>query len=141
MTIQREPIYAALFALVSSVQGLKTTSRKLKHWNDVQASAMPALFQAQTAQMSNGADFLPVRWTLGALLYLYVSTKGADNPGSVVNPIVDAITHLFEPNAVGGGQTLGGLVQWARIGGTIETSEGTLDNLEVIQIPIHMLAL
>ena len=139
--IQREPIYAALFALVSDALGdaLKTKSRTLKHWNDVQTSAMPAFFLSQGAQVPTQAGNMPVKWMLTGTIHLYVSNKAGGSPSEAANPIVDAITRLFETNGVGAPQTLGGLVQWARIVGTIETSEGTLGEKEVIQIPVQML--
>jgi len=139
--MNREAIFSALFALVSSPAALQTKSRKLLHWNDVPASQRPALFQAQGRQTvaQPAANGLPTKWYLEASLYLYVSTEGAASPGEVLNPILDAITATLEPNAIGTPQTLGGLVQWARIEGTIETSEGTLGDTEVAIIPIRIL--
>lgn len=140
--MNREAIYGASFALAASAPGLVTTSRKLKHWNDVSSSEMPALFQAQGKEtlVKPAINGLPSVWMLEATLYLYVWTEGADGPGQVLNPLLDGITSLFDANVVGAPQTLGALVQWARIEGTIETSEGTLGNLEVCLIPIRMLA-
>lgn len=141
--MNREAIYAALFALVGGAPGLATTSRKLKHWSEVPANQRPALFQAQGRETvaQPAANGLPTKWMLDATLYVYVGTAGAESPGEVLNPILDAITARLDANVMGTPQTLGGLVQWARIEGSIETSEGTLGDDEVALIPVRMLAL
>ncbi len=140
--MNREAIYSALFALVSSAGGLATASRKLKHWSDVPASQRPALFQAQGREtvMATAANGLPSRWLLEATLYLYVSSAGSSSPGEVLNPILDAIAAQLDQTA-GQPQTLGGLVHYTRIEGAIETSEGTLGDDEVALIPVRMLTL
>lgn len=139
--MNREAIYAALFALVSD-DAFVTKSRKLLHWNDVQANQQPAMFQAQGKETvaAPAAVGLPTRWLLEATLYVYVSTQGATSPGEVLNPILDALTAKLDPNPIGTPQTLGGLVEWARIEGSIETSEGNLGDQEVAMIPVRILA-
>ena len=137
--MNREAAYSALFALVSAVPGLVTTSRKLLHWDDVQPTQMPALFMAQGGQIAKPVTGRPTVWELNAALWIYVSTEGSDNPGSVLNPLVDAITALLANPIAGFPQTLGGIVQWARVEGECVTSEGTLGQIEVIKIPVKML--
>lgn len=139
--INREAIYAALFAMVSPLDGLVTVSRRLKHWSDVPASETPALFMAQGKQQADrpAVNGLPTRYFLDATIYLYVNTVD-QIPGAVINPIVDAVTQIFDPTGIGTPQTLGGLVEWARVEGAIETSEGALGDVEVCMIPIRMLA-
>ena len=134
----REPIYAALWDLVSAAPGLVLTSRKLKHWEDVQQSEMPALFMAQGAQVAHIQTNLPTIWELDVTLWLYVGTQDASSPGEVANPIMDAITGMLAWVPSITKQTLGGLVHYARIEGTIETSEGTLGNTEVLRIPVKI---
>ena len=137
--MNREAIYSALFAAVSVAPGLVTKSRKLKHWNDVPASQRPALFQAQKNEVAMVQTSQPTRWMLNVDLYLYVSTQGATSPGSVLNPIVDAICATLDFQAGGNRQTLGGLVHYARVDGSIETDEGTLGDDAVAIIPVAIL--
>lgn len=137
--MNREAIYSALFTLVSAAPGLVTTSRKLLHWNDVPASQRPALFMSQRREMTEQAYGRPTIWRLEVDLYVYVSTQGSAYPGAVLNPILDAITAKLDNAFAGQPQTLGGLVQWARIEGTIETDEGTLGNDAVAIIPVTIL--
>lgn len=134
----REDIFSALFTLIAAAPGLVTTSRKLKHWNDVSANEMPALFLAQGAQNAMVRTGEPTRWELNGTIWVYVSTIDND-PGPVLNPILDAICNTLGLNGAGYQQTLGGLVEYARVEGTIETSEGTLGTTEVCKIPVKML--
>ncbi|BCA57685.1 hypothetical protein [Sphingomonas sp. HMP6] len=139
--MNREPIYAALFALVSGGPGLVTTSRKLLHWNDVPPSSRPALFMAQKREGASQRTGLPTVWNLHVDLYLYVSTQGDVAPGSALNPILDAIASALDTHPVRGPQSLGGLVQWARIEGSIETDEGTLGQDAVAIVPVSILCI
>jgi hypothetical protein len=140
--MNREAIFGALYDLVNTATsgaGIVTFTRKLKHWNDVAPSDLPALFLAQGAQTPKQRNGFPAVWELSAKLYVYVSTEGSLSPGTVINPIMDAICAALDVNAAGQPQQLGGLAQWARVDGNIETSEGTLGNLEVAIIPIRIL--
>lgn len=143
--MQLEPIFAALFDLVwpaasTTFKNDRATARTLLHWNDVPPEEAPALFMAQgdpsPSYVVNGQ---PPKWSLSANLYLYVRRDGDLSPGEVLNPILDGIIAAFNPNGIGVPQQLGGLVQWARIDGTIDTSEGTLGDLEVAVVPIRLL--
>lgn len=139
--MNREAIYAALFAKLAAIPGLVTMSRKLKHWADVQPIEQPALYLAQKTETAQPQTGLPPKWLLSVDVYVYVRTTGADAPGPVINPILDAVAAALEPdNPIRNTCTLGGLVEWARIEGTIETDEGTLGDQAVAIVPINILA-
>jgi hypothetical protein len=137
--INREAIFAALFALLSSSGAYTTASRRLQHWNDVSKSAQPALYMAQGAQVARTVRGYPTVWTLSVDVYIYVRTDGGLNPGPIINPLLDAIEAALAPNAAENTQTLGGLCEWCRIEGAIETDEGTLGDQAVAIIPISIL--
>lgn len=139
--MNREPIYSALFDLVSAAPGLVTVSRKLRHWSDVPQSERPALLQTQKSETPTQMTGRPASWLLAVDLYIYVSTGGAGSPGEVLNPILDHIAAQLDNASAGVPQTLGGLVQWARIDGAIETSEGALGDDEVCIVPVRVLTL
>jgi hypothetical protein len=139
-TIAREPIYAALYALLSGVANFNSTSRIVKHWDDVPQGQQPALFMAQGQQIANTQRGQPTKWTLQVKIYVYARTDGEQVPSTVINPILDAIEAALQGNAAENTQTLGGLVDYARIEGTIETDEGTLGSQAVAIIPISILA-
>lgn len=148
--MSRESIKLALFNLIGAIEfstgsgstGFKTISTKLKHWDDVDRSQQPAFFLSQGPQIPHApvAPGAPRSWHLDYTARIYVNTEGATDPASVLNPILDAIVALFDPETLGGPQTLGGLVQWARIEGQIDTFEGTLGDQEVALIPVRCLA-
>jgi len=142
--IVRENIYGALFELVwdqATFKNPKETARTLRHWNDVPPEEHPALFMAQGRETvaTTAVNGLPTKWLLEATLYVYVIREGDRSPGEVINPILDVISGKLEANARSQPQTLGGLVEWARIEGSIETSEGTLGDREVALIPVRIL--
>ena len=139
--MNREAIYAALFALASRAPGLVTTGRKLLHWSDVDPSLRPALFQAQGSEtaMPRPANGMPRKWLLRAKLYVYVSTASVASPGEALNPILDAIEAMFAPMPGRQTQNLGGLVVSAEIEGEIATDEGTLGDDAVAIVPIVIL--
>lgn len=147
--MNREANKLALFNLIAGIQfnlgaglvGFTTSSTKLKHWNDVGKSAQPAFFLSQGPQVPQGppAPGAPRAWLLDYTARIYVNTAGDADPASALNPILDAIEALFV-SPLGTPQTLGGLVQWARIEGAIETFEGTLGDQEVALITFRLLA-
>lgn len=139
--MNREAIYSALFAKLAKVSGFKSASRRLKHWSDVPASEQPALFQAQKPEVAQRVAGLPTKWTLAVDVYLYVKTPAPVAPSTVMNPLLDAIEAIFEPdNPIKQTFTLGGLVHHCWIEGSIETDEGTLGDQAVCVIPVVILA-
>lgn len=139
--MNREPIYAALYAKLAAIAGLRTTSRVLKHWNDVQPEQQPALFMAQAREVPTTTTGQPSKWDLFVDVYVYARTGGSQVPGTVINPILDAIEAALPLHPVTGKHMLDAPgVEWARIDGTIETDEGTLGDQMVAIVPIHILA-
>ena len=145
MSIIRETIYNALFALVENAATFKTTSRLLLHWTDVPAELQPALFLTQTKEAAETKRTgIPIIWTFHATIHLYANVgQQADSgqaPSTILNPIVDSICNLLQPPpGIGAGeQTLGGLVTRCRISGEIITDEGLLGPQGVVQIPVIM---
>jgi hypothetical protein len=137
----REPIYAALFSLLSGAAGFNRKSRKLPHWNDVSNGEQPALFVIQKNEAAIQKTNFPTIWRLNVDVYLYVKSDDPSvAPSTIINPILDAVTNVLTP--VGDyNQTLGGLVQYARISGAIETDEGLLGEQSVVIIPVEILTI
>ena len=140
--MNRETIHQALFDKVAAVATFKTTSRRWKSFNEVPAADQPAFFQVQGKQESQTTTGQPTVWKFHVDLVIYVNSGGDHSviPASVINPIVDAITALFDPNPpTFNKQTLGGLVHYARVSGAIETDEGVLGEQGYAVIPIEIL--
>ena len=138
--MNREPIYAALFALVQSAASFVTTSRRLRHWSDVAAAEQPALFQIQKSEAAEERRPLPVKWRASVDLYLYAHAPDElTPPATVINPLLDAIEAALAPDPVSHVQTLGGLVQHCWIAGRIQTDEGVLGGQSVAIVPVEIL--
>jgi len=140
--INREDIYAALFAKAQAITGLATVSRRLRHWADVSPAQQPALFQAQGDPVAQAEPGQPTVWLLKADWYLYVHC-GEDPRAStapLLNEVLDQIEAALAPEPYTGEQTLGGRVKRCRIVGTVQTDEGTLGAQGVAVVPIEILA-
>ncbi|MGH7039897.1 MAG: hypothetical protein ACREE4_13730 [Stellaceae bacterium] len=143
MTIARERIYAALWALASSAAPFASANRRLRHWGDVSPAEQPALFMAEKGGEGRiKALGAPVVWTLRADLYVYAhSTDPYSAPGSILNPLIDALDAALAPSTVTGIQNLGlpAMVQHALIIGKIEVDEGVLGDQAVAIVPVEIL--
>jgi hypothetical protein len=135
----REAIYQALFMRLQTISGFQTTSRKLRHWEDVPQPNQPALFLVQKGETFTRVDGLPPKRVFIAELYLYARSQDPFTPpASILNPLLDAVETMLLPDA-SGTQTLGGLVQHAWIEGRVETDEGVLGEQAVVILPVRIL--
>jgi hypothetical protein len=141
--IAREPIYAALFALLETAADFAVVDRRLRHWSSVSPAEQPALFMAQKSELASvKALGAPTVWTLAVDLYIYAhSSDPYLAPATVLNPLVDAIETALAPSAATGIQHLGlpAVVQHAYISGKIETDEGILGDQSVAIVPVEIL--
>jgi len=152
--MDREVIYSKLFEQLTATAEFKTTGRKLLHWNDVSdKNKQPALFMAQTGEVSQGKKGFPSRWTLNVKVYLYCQAPDDKSPVTpIMNPLLDAIETLLDTkdNPTPGGDRLPLLpgetndlgipgVSHCWIEGNIETDEGALGKQAVAIIPISIL--
>lgn len=145
--MNRETVLTALFALVSTLPGLVTKSRRPRYWSDVTREEQPALFMGAGDQTpTNDPDGLPTSWAIQVHLYLYAQSSDAAIPPSIVlNGYLDLLEALLKPLHPGapwpqGVNTLGGLVRHAWISGPITTSGDLLGDQGVAIVPIEILA-
>jgi hypothetical protein len=139
--MKREAIYAALFAQLQTASGFATLSRRLKHWEEVPGAAQPALFQVQKSEEVKARTHLPPKLLMKLNLYIYSTTADpAASPASNLNAALDAVSAALAPAAGQPNQTLGGLVDYCRISGVINTDEGALGAQAVAIVPLEMLA-
>jgi hypothetical protein len=143
--ISREPIYAALFALIGGAANFVTIDRRLRHWSDVAPAEQPALYMAQKSEVASAKALgAPTVWTLSIDLYLYVhSSDPYLAPATVINPLIDAIEAALAPPPETGIQDIGmpAMVQHAYIAGKIATDEGVLGDQAIAIIPVEILCL
>jgi hypothetical protein len=140
----REPIYEALFALLSGAADFSTASRRLRHWSAVEAAEQPALFQVQKRETAKESQGSPTEWRAEIDVYVYCQAPDDETPPtSVLNPLLDALEAALLPagaDLATGTQSLGGLVKHCWIAGAIETDEGALGGQAVAIVPIEILA-
>ncbi len=136
----REPIIAALFAKLAAIPSLVTVGRVVKHLIDVPAEHQPALFLSPRNQSAIRRTGLPTKWVISVLVYIYTN-RGGQNviPDIQMNAILDAVETVLAPNGGVENQTLGGLCEYCRIEGVIETDEGALGDQSVAIVPIDIL--
>ncbi len=143
--ITREPIYAALFALVAGAGNFVTTARRWRPWSDLTPAEQPALFMLQKSELGTVATLgAPTRWTLLVNLYLYAHASDPYvAPATVLNPLVDSVEAALAPSPATGVQNLGlpATVQHAYIAGKIANEEGVLRDQAVSIIPVEILCL
>jgi hypothetical protein len=141
--INREAIYQALFDLVKALPGFVTTSRRSRLAKDVAAEEQPILFQEewQGETVTHQGQGLPAKHLLYVDLGFYARLPEDKDlaPGSILNPLIDAIEAALLPDEDEENQTLGGLVEYCRINGKILKNEGLLDGQATVVIPVEIL--
>jgi hypothetical protein len=141
--IQREPIYAALFAVAGGAGNFVTVERRWRHWSEVTPAEQPALFMRQKGETAMvKTPGAPPVWTLAVELCLYVHASDPyATPAALLNPLVDAVEAALRPPVATGLQTLGlpQHVQHAWIAGRIATDDGALRDQAVAIVPVQIL--
>jgi hypothetical protein len=133
----REAVYAALFAKLQSLPGLVTVSRRLQNVQDVQPESFPAAFQIQGEQQSRYSGNTPAVFTWKADWLLYVHDSDPTTaPSTQLNNLIDAATALLTPGPGQPRQSLGGLVEYCAIDGSVQVFEGVLGDRAVAVLPI-----
>lgn len=137
----REPIYAALFGLLSKAASFQTSSRRRKHWDDCTSAEQPALFQCQVCERAESKKTnLPTVYHPQVEVWIYAHSSDPDKaPSQVLNPLVDAVVSTLNNVGPSGAQTLGGLVTACQVSGDIEYDEGLLGDQAVAKIPVTIL--
>lgn len=140
-----ESIYQTLFNRLSGIDGFVTTSRRLRHFNNVQPEQRPALFVTQGNQLEVPVKGLDAKVELEAEIYIYIHESEVTIPPSVqLNQMIDKVRKAIAPDfpEMCEYQTLGGLVEHCWIEGTIEVFEAVenmLDDQGIAIVPIRIL--
>lgn len=137
----REPILAALWALLAADARWVTKSRRVQHWADVPPNQQPALFLAVLHEVPEYLkSAAAVKWTVHGELYVYANT--ADRtvaPSTVLSALLDPIETVLAADVLGQPQTLGGLVDVVRLGpGPIIRDDGSLGDQAVALVPFEI---
>lgn len=138
MNVTREQVYGALFNILSAIPGLKKSSRRLEHWDEVPFADTPALYQVQSSESISKVPSQPSRRVFRVEVYVYVKVDEGTSvvPAAIMNPILDSIEDSLSGNPHNRMNTLGGLVFDAHIDGEIETDGGVISQTMVAIVPI-----
>ena len=143
----RENIYAAVFAFFSNLTLgseplFRTATRKPRTWEQVPKEDQPALLMVERSEVAEPRRALPTRWTFNLDLLLYVHTGAQTDtdvtPASLLNPLLDAIEAaiVIDGETVYQRATLGDIVNYCAIEGTVEKHLGSLGDDAVAIVPL-----
>lgn len=132
----RSAIFSTLAKRIEAIHKVKTFSRRLLHWTDVDSDQQPALFMSPGNQQVTIEGYgLPPKLELSVKLYLYNQNHDPD----LQDNLLDEIEKALAPDEGEDVLTLGGLVSHCWIEGEIETDEGLLGEQAIAIIPISIL--
>ena len=144
VSLQREPIFQALFALAQGASwgdppaGFAYASRRARLFDDLPAT--PALCQAEHEEEVEPVAGQPPRRILSVAWTVHHSTGDPDAiAASINNLILDALDAALHPDSPDGCCTLGGLVAHACIEGMVTKDPGDLDGRALMVVPVRML--
>jgi hypothetical protein len=143
MSLDRNAIHAAVFALGESSYQFAYTSRRLMYWDST--PVQPALFYR------SGDDDYParedrkprVKVTLHGEFWIYYNTSDKNEaPGIMLDMLITSLEDALRPGPMFEGQTLGlPYVSHCWIEGEINKDDGALTGQAVARIPIKILAI
>lgn len=142
MSLDREAVMVALFdKLKAGITGLTTPiSRRLRPWEDMQGSEMPAMYVSQGNQIGDNSAGLPLKVIMGAKVRIYTFESDPEKvPSTQINGFINQITNVLDIGRVQGRQRLGTLVENVWLDGNIDTDEGLLFDTSVAILTIKIL--
>jgi len=119
--------------------GFLTSSRRLRLW--AETPEQPAIFLRHTDDDDTYNQTVMQKTVISAEIWIY-SQAGKDPdaaPDVTLNNLAKCVRSALAMDVRGRPQTLGGLVQWARIEGRSEYDPGDLDNQSKALIPVKIL--
>lgn len=137
--VSREAVYGALFEKLHGVEGIRTFSRHLRHWDDVEPYEQPALFLSPASETVEPRSSEQTRYLMRANIYLYVHAPEA--PSVRLNACLDSLLAVLNtPNPITGNPTLplDGVVH-CRAEGQIELDEGLFGEQAFALVPVSIL--
>lgn len=157
--IQREAIFAALFARVAAISGIAYSSRIWKGVDQVPDVQQPCAFLFKGNERILRHDRgMPPTWELEAVVVLGCRVLEADPdaaPSTTINALLDSFEAVIARQPLEGpaptspyannpdlawGTTLGGLCASVAISGEIEVAEGAVGLQALCVIPLVIIA-
>jgi hypothetical protein len=147
MLWSREQVWAAVFAAWSApclAAGLKTASRVVRHYTEVDQGDMPYAAQLQKGEVWKRVRGLPPAIELRGeiLIYTHSEQNNPANPQSgIINAMLDILQQSLGDVTPDNNNTLGQTpgVQHIWIEDNIQIYEGILVNTSIAIVPVHIL--
>lgn len=139
----REVVFQALFARLQAIPGVRTTSRRMTLPSQVAPGDMPRLMLWEQPEIARNQTGLPDKrvWEAWAVI-VFVNEDPTVAGATIINPMLEAIEAAlgvddFARNVC----SLGGLVHYARIEGTVikETGDTDTTGLGGAVVPIKIM--
>ena len=141
MTTTREQVMTALLARLSTAYSWGVVGRRNRAPNAIAAVGKPALIllKQHETYVARGLN-MPSKRTMHllAVVYVDVGTDETAVPDALVNAALDALDAAMQPDSPGGYLTLGGLVESAKISGTITAAPGDVTGKGLAIVPIDV---
>ena len=144
--MNRETITQALADRLFAIDGIRTTGRKPKAWDQVSPTDCPCLFLGVGSSHSMNPVGHFQMWRMEFLAYVYTHDGSQVGPSMELNGIIDAIDVALQrgpddPNGMGveTQTTLGGLAHAANVESVV-TDEGSFGDRAVAMVTIQVLA-
>jgi hypothetical protein len=129
MMPSRETVMGALFTHLQQLAGINSFSRRMTLPPNVPVNLQPCLMQWEQPETERAITNLPARRLLEAWIVIVFTNQDTTVAGaSIINPILDALEGLLGVDDFGRNTcSLGGLVHYARIEGSILKETGDTD--------------
>jgi hypothetical protein len=140
--VNSENVYSAFFALLSSVPGFTTYSRRLVMVEDCDATQMPALYMKCTtekmfARSNDGVE----AWDLEVDIFIYTNAPDLTTPAApIFNPLKDSIVNSLAPSTLPLPSTQAGVQYNPFLSGPVLSFENWLGQKSVVHIPVTIRA-
>lgn len=140
MSLQIEPIFAALFAKLNTAPSFQTFTRRLKTYADAGPEDQPMLYQSELGFKASEDNLeMPQVYTLKARIFgfCYEADQVVDVHPQINDLISEVIATIAPTDRGAVMQTLGGLCFQCRVSGEVTIAEG-IDGQSEFQIPIEI---
>ena len=129
-TLTREIVMQALFARLQGLPSIVTTSRRMTLPAMVEPGDQPRLMLWEQPELSRNRTSLPDKRVWEAWIIIVFTNADLSVPGAtIINPLIEAIEAALAVDDFGRNVcSLGGLVHYARIEGTIVKETGDTDS-------------
>jgi hypothetical protein len=138
-----EPIYAALWSIVSALPAFNYTTRRPVVPTNLSDGQFPALMMDQgDIEIINEGDGGGAKITMPVNLLIYTNTGSDPNavPVSAANDLLDTVRAAIWPSIPGARQTLGGLAHSVFVSGKVEVFEGNQGQHCIVILPVTIIA-